>query len=186
MSSKLKVNLLRYTPEPEKLIASAAKLCYSSVGVSEIEEKLNEENITKFLDMLMGMGHESPVEHVSFTFGVEEVSRVLTHQLVRHRVGCSYSQQSQRYVKIEQFEYIIPPAIESIPEAKEKFIKPMEEDQRYYNELTDLLFEKYYNKFIEEGYSEKKAKRMVEKTSIEDARLEWSVSEPMEDLQGKA
>ncbi len=52
MSSKLKVNLLRYTPEPEKLIASAAKLCYSSVGVSEIEEKLNEENITKFLDML--------------------------------------------------------------------------------------------------------------------------------------
>ncbi|MDK2920266.1 MAG: thymidylate synthase, partial [Candidatus Petromonas sp.] len=99
MSSKLKVNLLRYTPEPEKLIASAAKLCYSSVGVSEIEEKLNEENITKFLDMLMGMGHESPVEHVSFTFGVEEVSRVLTHQLVRHRVGCSYSQQSQRYVK---------------------------------------------------------------------------------------
>jgi len=62
----------------------------------------------------------------------------------------------------------------------------MEEDQRYYNELTDLLFEKHYNKFIEEGYSEKKAKRMVEKTSIEDARLEWSVSEPMEDLQGKA
>lgn len=170
MSSKLKVNLLRYTPEPEKLIASAAKLCYSSVGVSEIEEKLNEENITKFLDMLMGMGHESPVEHVSFTFGVEGVSRVLTHQLVRHRVGCSYSQQSQRYVKLEQFEYIIPPAIESIPEAKEKFIKPMEEDQRYYNELTDLLFEKHYNKFIEEGYSEKKAKRMAEKTSIEDAR----------------
>lgn len=170
MSEKLKVNLLRYTPDAEKLIASAAKLCYSSVGVDKIEEKLNDESTNKFLDMLMGMGHESPIEHVSFTFAVEGVSRVLTHQLVRHRIGCSYSQQSQRYVKLEQFEYIIPPAIESIPEAKDKFVEAMKEDQRAYDELTDILYKKHYQNYIEEGSSEKKAKRLAEKKSIEDAR----------------
>lgn len=170
MCKKLKVNLLRYTPDAEKLVASAAKLCYSSVGVDKIEEKLNDESIDKFLDMLMGMGHESPIEHVNFTFAVEGVSRVLTHQLVRHRIGCSYSQQSQRYVKLDQFEYIIPPAIESIPEAKDKFIEVMKKDQRAYDELTELLFKKHYQGYIEEGYSEKKAKRYAEKKSIEDAR----------------
>lgn len=170
MGKKLKVNLLRYTPDAEKLIASAAKLCYSSVGVDKIEDKLNDESTNKFLDMLMGMGHESPIEHVSFTFAAEGVSRVLTHQLVRHRIGCSYSQQSQRYVKLDQFEYIIPPAIESIPEAKDKFVEAMKEDQRAYDELTDILFKKHYQRYIEEGCIEKKAKRLAEKRSIEDAR----------------
>ncbi len=170
MATKLKVNLLRYTPDSEKLIASAAKLCYSAVGVDKIEDKLTEESTNKFLDMLMGMGHESPIEHVSFTFAVEGISRVLTHQLVRHRIGCSYSQQSQRYVKLKQFEYIVPPAIESIPDAKEKFIKAMEDDQRYYDELTEILFKTHYKANIESGYDEKQAKRLAEKKSIEDAR----------------
>src|SRR5699024_8115019 len=101
-----KVRLLRYTPEGEKLIASAAKLCYSPVGVDEIEENLREDNIDSFLNMLVNLGHESPIEHVGFTFVAEGVSRTLTHQLVRHRLA-SYSQQSQRYVKLEQFDYII-------------------------------------------------------------------------------
>ncbi|MTI69878.1 MAG: FAD-dependent thymidylate synthase [Firmicutes bacterium] len=168
--TKLKVDLLRYTPDAEKLVASAAKLCYSQVGIDSIEDKLDEVKVKKFLDMLMGMGHESPIEHVNFTFGVEGVSRVLTHQLVRHRVGASYSQQSQRYVKLDQFEYIIPPAIEEIPKAKEKFIEAMENDQKYYDEITNLLYEKHLKNYIEEGKSEKKASRMAEKRSIEDAR----------------
>jgi thymidylate synthase (FAD) len=107
---------------------------------------------------------------VVFTFGVEGVSRVLTHQLVRHRVGCSYSQQSQRYVKLEQFEYIIPPEIEKVPAAKEKFIKAMEEDQRVYNELVELLMEEHYKRYLSEGKTEKQARSMAEKTAIEDAR----------------
>lgn len=78
----LKVKLLQYTPEPEKTIAAAAKLCYSSVGVEDIMDNLTEENTSKFLNMLMSLGHESPIEHVSFTFGVEGVSRSLSHQLV--------------------------------------------------------------------------------------------------------
>ena len=165
----LKVELLRYTPEGEKLIASAAKLCYSSVGIKEIEENLEGKNIDIFLNMLMDLGHESPIEHVSFTFGAEGISRTLTHQLVRHRIA-SYSQQSQRYVKLNQFEYIIPPAIGNDAKAKQIFLKAMEEDQRAYDEITSILFKKHYDDYINDGISEKQAKQKAEKESIEDAR----------------
>jgi thymidylate synthase (FAD) len=169
VEANLKVKLIAHTPEPEKLIASAAKLCYSRVGIDDIMENLTEENIQKFLNMLLSIGHESPIEHISFTFAVEGVSRALTHQLVRHRIA-SYSQQSQRYVKLEQFQYVVPPSIEAIPEAKELFIKTMENDQKVYNELVDMLLEGHIKKLVEEGYSEDKAKKMAEKMAIEDAR----------------
>lgn len=165
----LKVELLRYTPDGEKLVASAAKLCYSPVGISEIEDGLDEEKVNSFLTHLIDLGHESPIEHVSFTFGVEGISRTLTHQLVRHRIA-SYSQQSQRYVKLSQFEYILPPNINDNEKAKALFIKAMEEDQRYYNEISSLLFEDHYNRYISEGISEKQAKQKAEKEAIEDAR----------------
>lgn len=149
----MKVKLLRYTPDGEKLISSAAKLCYSPVGVEEIEEGLTDENVEKFLNRLVSMGHFSPIEHISFTFAVEGVSRSLTHQLVRHRIA-SYSQQSQRYVKEKQFEYIVPGEIEAIDGARELFIRQMERDQETYDELVRLL--------MEAGRNEKQA--------IEDAR----------------
>lgn len=165
----LKVELLSYTPEGEKLIASAAKLCYSSVGISDIEKNLGEEDIGSFLEMLINLGHESPIEHVSFTFGVEGVSRTLTHQLVRHRIG-SYSQQSQRYVKLDQFQYIIPPSIDANEKAKVLFIEAMEEDQKCYDELVDILYEESYERYIKEGHKERQAKMKAEKEAIEDAR----------------
>jgi thymidylate synthase (FAD) len=157
----LKVKLLQYTQEPEKIIAAAAKLCYSSVGVEDIMDNLNKENTDKFLNMLMSLGHESPIEHVSFTFGVEGVSRSLSHQLVRHRIA-SFSQQSQRYVKLDQFEYIIPPAIESDKTAKEIFVKAMEESQKAY----DLIVERLKEAYTEQGMNEK----VAEKKAIEDGR----------------
>ena len=163
------MELLRYTPDGEKLIASAAKLCYSPVGIDCIEDSLNEENTKKFLEMLVNLGHESPIEHVSFTFGVEGVSRTLTHQLVRHRIG-SYSQQSQRYVKLDQFEYIIPPSIAKDEDAKKLFVEAMEKDQEYYNRITDILFNKYFNEYIEQGMKENEARQKSEKQAIEDAR----------------
>ncbi len=166
----MKVQLIQYTPNPEEVVASAAKLCYSSVGVEEITQNLTKEKTSKFINMLMNLGHQSPLEHVSFTFAIEGVSRVLTHQLVRHRIA-SYSQQSQRYVKLDQFEYIIPPHIEEDPEAKEIFVKAMEEDQRTYDKLTEILFNKHFKKFIKEGLDEKKAKKAAEKKAIEDARF---------------
>lgn len=166
----MKVAIIQHTPEPEKLVAAAAKLCYSSVGIENIMDGLDDAKVDKFLNMLMDLGHESPIEHVVFTFGVEGVSRVLTHQLVRHRIGCSYSQQSQRYVKLDQFEYIIPPEIEKLPAAKEKFIETMEADQRAYNELAELLISEHYKRNLEAGKTEKQARTMAEKTAIEDAR----------------
>lgn len=166
----MKVELIRYTPEPEKLVAAAAKLCYSKVGIDGILEGLDESKTEKFLNMLMDLGHESPIEHVSFTFGVEGISRVLSHQLVRHRIGCSYSQQSQRYVKLDQFEYIIPPQIEENDEARQLFIDAMKRDQEVYDKLIEILYKENYKKYIEEGKTEKQAAQMAEKVSIEDAR----------------
>lgn len=165
----MKVKLLAHTPEPEKVISMAAKLCYSAVGVDQIEENLTDESVDRFLNMLINIGHESPLEHVSFTFAVEGISRACSHQLVRHRIA-SYSQQSQRYVKLDQFEYIVPPEIEAVKEAKEVFVQAMEEDQKSYDKLVDILFDKHYNKMIKDGKNEKEAKRQAEKKAIEDAR----------------
>ena len=107
----MKVTLLNHTPNPEQTIAMAAKLCYSASEIEDLKKGLTEEKIEKFVDRLAKMGHESPFEHVTFTFGIEGVSRSLTHQLVRHRIA-SYSQQSQRYVDAEDFEYVIPLSIQ--------------------------------------------------------------------------
>lgn len=156
-----KVKLIQHTPNPEELVAAAAKLCYSPVGVEDILENLDKNNTDKFLNMLLSIGHESPVEHVSFTFAVEGVSRSLTHQLVRHRIA-SFSQQSQRYVKLNQFEYVVPPEINKDEEAKKIFIETMESSQRAYDSLVSRLKDKYISEGISMTASEKKA--------IEDAR----------------
>jgi thymidylate synthase (FAD) len=149
----LKVELITYTPNPDSVVALAGKLCYSPIGIDKLQETLTDEQIQKFVNMLMDMGHESPIEHVSFTFAIEGVSRALTHQLVRHRIA-SYSQQSQRYVRLDNFEYVVPPEIEKIPYAKMLFIKTMECDQLSYDMLVEEL--------MKNGRTEKEA--------IEDAR----------------
>lgn len=151
----LKVKLLSYTPNPEEVVASAAKLCYSPVGVNEIIEKLDNQNVENFIAKLASIKHLSPFEHVSFSFAVEGVSRTLTHQLVRHRIA-SYSQQSQRYVKETMFDFIVPPSIENNEKAKEIFIKEMENSQKAYDDIVrelmiDKIFdsEKYYDWYKE-------------------------------------
>ena len=165
----MKVELIAYTPNPDYVVAMSAKLCYSKVGVSDIREGLDDENVEKFISHLTSIGHESPVEHISFTFAIEGISRTCTHQLVRHRIA-SYSQQSQRYVKLNQFEYIIPPQIENNEKAKKIFIKSMIEDQKAYDEIVNVLIEDNIKIYLNQGYDEKKAKSMAEKKSIEDAR----------------
>ena len=104
----MEVKLLRHTPEPEKTVAMSARLCYSPVGAAQLEETMSDEQAAKLVRKLVEMGHFSTLEHVTFTFAIEGVSRVLTHQLVRHRIA-SYSQQSQRYVKEHDFETIMLP-----------------------------------------------------------------------------
>lgn len=158
---KLKVTLIGGTSEPQKTVAAAAKLCYSKAGADEIMENLTEENVEGFLNRLMSMGHASPIEHVSFTFAIEGVSRVLSHQLVRHRIA-SYSQKSQRYVNEGQFNYIIPPEIEKDADLTRVFNSTMEFLDEKYTHLTSKLMEKYVATGMKPIDAEKK--------SMEDAR----------------
>ena len=166
----INVKLIQCTGEPEKVIAAAAKLCYSAANADDILDGLDRESTDRFLNLLMDLGHESPIEHASFTFAIEGVSRSLLAQITRHRIA-SFSVKSQRYVREGQFSFILPPEIEAVPEAKERFLQSMEEDQRAYNEITELLMKKHYEAFLAEGMSEKKAKSSAEKKAIEDARF---------------
>lgn len=134
----LKVEILSHTPRPEKVISMAGKLCYSQVGIEDLKENLTPMKCDKFIEKLMSMGHESPLEHVTFTFGIEGISRACSHQIVRHRIA-SYSQQSQRYVKLNQFEYIIPPAIEKNEKAKKVYTEHMIKTQVLYDALVKRL-----------------------------------------------
>ena len=115
----MKVKLLSHTPDPDRLVAVAAKLCYSASDIDQLEEKQTPEKVEEFLDRLVDVGHESPVEHASFTFAVEGVSRSLLAQITRHRIA-SFSVQSQRYVDKSNFEYILR-RDRAIPEAKREF-----------------------------------------------------------------
>ena len=165
----IKVTLLEHTPDPQKVVAAAAKLCYSHSGACDIYDNLTDDKVESFVNMLAEIGHESPVEHVTFTFGIEGVSRSLTHQLVRHRMA-SYSQKSQRYVTEGEFEYVVPHEIEEDEQALELFKKAMADDQATYDALTAILKEKHTKTFITEGKAEKEAIRLAEKKAIEDAR----------------
>lgn len=166
----VKVTLLSHTPEPEKNIAAAAKLCYSPSTIDDIRNGLTPEKTATFVDMLAEIGHESPIEHVSFTFGIEGISRACSHQLVRHRIA-SYSQKSQRYVDEGGFEYVIPPEIEKIPEAKDAYIRHMQSVEEEYNRLAQLLTEKHKEELIKQGADEKSALQKAKKKAFEDARF---------------
>ena len=131
----VKVVLLEHTPEPERLVAAAARLCYSARGAAELLEDFTPDKVEGFVRKLVALGHESPMEHVSFTFGIEGISRACSHQLVRHRVGASYSQKSQRYVKEKQFDYVVPRSIAGRPELAERYRQTMAELQGVYDEL---------------------------------------------------
>lgn len=166
----MNVTLLSHTPEPEKLVATAAKLCYSSSDISSLREGLTEDKIESFIDMLVSIGHESVMEHVSFTFGIEGISRACSHQLVRHRIA-SYSQKSQRYVNENGFEFVTPPEIEAIPEAKAEFDRMMNEITQNYDRLADLLTESHKTRFLADGLDEKSAQSKARKLANEDARF---------------
>lgn len=164
------VTLIAHTAEPEKIIATAAKLCYSSSDISTLQDGLTEEKTQSFIDMLISIGHESVLEHASFTFGIEGISRACSHQLVRHRIA-SYSQKSQRYVNEDSFDYIIPPEIQAVPEALEEFEKQMCALNESYNKVADILTKKHTEYFISQGFTDKEAASKARKKANEDARF---------------
>ena len=131
----MKVKLIAYTPDPERVVAAAARICYSRRSGDEIMENFTEQEISDFLKKMVQLGHTSTFEHASFTFAVDGVSRSLSHQLVRHRIGASYSQKSQRYVKEKQFEYITPNSIAEDPRLNRRYQEIMSNLAVQYNEL---------------------------------------------------
>ena len=165
-----KVTLIAHTPNPEYTIANAAKLCYSPSSIETVRDGLTDEKVASFVDMLSEIGHESPIEHASFTFGIEGVSRALLAQITRHRIA-SFSVQSQRYVMEKQFGYVLPPAIAEDSEALAVFEEAMKRDQEDYDRLTAILKKTHQKAYMDEGKDEKTAARLAEKKAIEDARF---------------
>ncbi|MBQ8682284.1 MAG: FAD-dependent thymidylate synthase [Selenomonadales bacterium] len=137
----MKVQLMQHTPQPQRVVAMAARLCYSPIGAEQLAETMTDQQVENLVKKIIELGHTSTLEHVSFTFAVEGVSRVLTHQLVRHRIA-SYSQQSQRYVSEHDFEYIIPKTVAANPQALAKFETLMQNVRQTYDELVALGVDK--------------------------------------------
>ena len=142
---QLNVKLLDKTENALEVIYASCRQCYSTDYAGDIfdaaKNSSDKNKIKQFVEKVISSGHESPMEHVKFTFAIEGVSRALTHQLVRHRIA-SYSQQSQRYVKESEFDYIVPPAFKTDKKLYDKFVALMGEIQKGYNEILLNLKDK--------------------------------------------
>ncbi|MDZ4179723.1 MAG: FAD-dependent thymidylate synthase [Coriobacteriia bacterium] len=131
------VRLLFHTPEPERAVAVAARLCYAPVGAAELMEEMDPDSVRRVLRTIMNSGHFSALEHASYTFAIDGVSRALTHQLVRHRLA-SYNQQSQRYVSYtDDPSFIIPPAVDADPQLRQAFLDACASAFLSYRELIE-------------------------------------------------
>jgi thymidylate synthase (FAD) len=130
------VQLLTHTPDPERVVAAAARLCYSAAGIDQLLEKSRSEQ-ESLLQKILELGHFSVLEHASFSFGIEGISRACSHQLVRHRIA-SFSQQSQRYVSHqERFDAVTPDSIAAKPALAGKFEAFLDQAHQLYRELID-------------------------------------------------
>ncbi|MBR7040053.1 MAG: FAD-dependent thymidylate synthase [Oscillospiraceae bacterium] len=170
MRSPLRVRLISHTALPDKVVAAAARLCYSDSSAMDLMDGMTDERAASFVEMLAEIGHQSPIEHASFTFAVEGVSRSLLAQITRHRLA-SFSVQSQRYVKLTHFEYVTPPEIEAVPEALALYDETMQRCVESYRALTEILEARHLEAFLADGVPEKEARRKAEKKAIEDARF---------------
>jgi len=134
----LRISLLQHTPAPDRAVAAAGRLCYAPVSAAELAQQMTDEDVRKMVRILVGSGHHSALEHASFTFAVDGISRACSHQLVRHRLA-SYNQQSQRYVRFSDEDgFVVPPSIEALPEARAVFVQAMEQARQAYDRLVEL------------------------------------------------
>jgi len=183
----MKIKLLTHTPNPEKVVAMSGKLCYAGCSINELEDNLTEEEINKFVNMLIKMKHESPLEHVSFTFAVEGVSRVLEQQLTRHRLA-SYSIQSGRYVERNNAEFTVPKNIQENEQSLFYYNRTLDTAKENYSHIEYYLMNKSINEYISNNYqniyedekyemyinfneTHKKEYNNFKKKAIEDARM---------------
>jgi thymidylate synthase (FAD) len=132
----MNVKLIGFTPDPEKIPAMAAKLTHSKTKPEDLGKTSNKE-LKAILEQVVNLGHTSVVEHASFSFAISDVSRSLTHQLVRHRIA-SYSQQSQRYVNLNEPNYVTPPKIAKNKQMKKAYDQTMKMIWKEYNKLLEM------------------------------------------------
>lgn len=132
----MRVSLLTTTPDPERTVAAAARLCYSDASIGQLIERSADDH-EALLRKILGLGHFSVLEHATFTFGIEGISRACSHQLVRHRIA-SYSQQSQRYVaRTEPFEAVTPPSLTQRPELHARYEALLREIHQTYSAFLE-------------------------------------------------
>lgn len=161
----MRVDLLYHTADPERAVATAARQCYAPVGASELLREMPEERVHSVLRTIMSSGHFSTLEHASYTFAIEGVSRALTHQLVRHRIA-SFNQQSQRYVTFsDDFEYVTPPTVEADPETK-----------RLFDETVDTMYEAY-RKLIDAGIPAEDARYLLPNAAASKITVTMNIRE---------
>ena len=142
---KMKVKLINHTPKPIQTVYIAARTCYSAEGPQTLwdsteidkEKDISYEKMYSLLDKVFVSGHLSVLEHISFTFAIEGISRACSHQLVRHRIA-SFSQQSQRYVEIDEDDFIIPATISENIEANEIFKDFLVDVSKIYKQLIEI------------------------------------------------
>jgi thymidylate synthase (FAD) len=138
MSAQLRVTLVTHTPDPDRTVAAAGRLCYAAVSAAELSAAMSGDQVAKLVRILVRSGHHSALEHASFSFAVDGVSRACTHQLVRHRLA-SYNQQSQRYVNFSAADsFVVPPSVDANAEAKTVFLKAMGDARAAYDRLVEL------------------------------------------------
>lgn len=158
----MKVRLISCTPDPELVIAVAAKLCYSSLDVDRIVEGMTSDEVSRLIRQLLASGHMSPLEHANFTFAIEDVSRSLLAQITRHRIA-SFSVQSQRYVDMKDASMVVPPAFKDNEDVLQMFAKYSQLSMATYRQIADDLSKGY----VQNGMDPKSAKKKAQ----EDARF---------------
>ena len=134
---QMKVALMSHTPDPERVVAAAARLCYSKFNATKAFAEFDQKEIKRQLGIILANGHFSVLEHASFTFAIEGISRACSHQLVRHRIA-SFSQQSQRFVKLKEIEFIIPEKIRNNERALDVYDNALETCRGAYQELVEI------------------------------------------------
>ncbi len=138
MSAELRLTLLQHTPDPDRAVAVAGRLCYAPVSAADLRDEMSDGDVARLVRILVRSGHHSALEHASFSFAVDGVSRALTHQLVRHRVA-SFNQQSQRYVNFGAADsFVVPPSIDASAEERAIFLDAMEHARLAYDRLVEL------------------------------------------------
>lgn len=154
---EMHVTLLTYTPDPERTVACAARLCYSPAGIDEVMDKLTDEKTASSSicwRKSATRAYRTRELHLRYRRGVP-VAAGADHPPPL----ASFSVQSQRYVAENRFDYVLPPEIEALPEAAAVYRQAMEEDQAHYEELTRLLKNKHKQELLASGMEEKAADR---------------------------